>query len=248
MSSVPVISDAGDLCNEWDVTVSRQIKKIRSMPGENASDTGLSTQEEMDRSLRKILDKIGVEIFGRFSQLRELESRFGFLFNAESLANQLDLQNHEQFTELRNKCTHLAQQCSKYLNGLELYPDYKDIIISLKGEKQNWEKFEFFLKELLKYISSMGLEEYKTLARALQILLTFLVSVASCERSFSKMKLIKSYLLSTVSQDRFTKLSIFSIENEVASSINFSMLSKILQPLSQGKFNFKFLTSIIYEN
>jgi hypothetical protein len=93
------ISDAAALCNEWGVTVSRQIKKIRSMLGENAFGAGLSTQEEMHRSLREILDKIGVEISERFSQLRELESRFGFLCSAESLVNQLDLQNHEQFTE-----------------------------------------------------------------------------------------------------------------------------------------------------
>jgi hypothetical protein len=87
-----------------------------------------------------MLDKIGIEISDRFSQLRELESRFGFLCNAESLVNQLDLQNHEQFTELQNNCTHLAQQYSKDLNGLEMYQDYKDIIISLKRAKQNGKK------------------------------------------------------------------------------------------------------------
>jgi hypothetical protein len=78
------------------------------MPGENASDAGVSTQEEMHLALREILDKIGVEISDRFSQLRELESRFGLLCNAGSVVNQLDLHNHEQFTELQNKCTHLA--------------------------------------------------------------------------------------------------------------------------------------------
>jgi hypothetical protein len=54
------------------------------------------------------------------------------------------------------------------------------------GEK----KLEFSPKGLLKYISPMGLEAYKTLATALQILLTLPVSVASCERYFSKMNLI----------------------------------------------------------
>jgi hypothetical protein len=160
-------SDAEDLCNDWGVTMSRRIKKIRFMPGENASDAGLSAQKAIQRSLREILDKIGVEISDRFSQLRELGSRFGFLCNAESLVNQLDLQNHEQFTELRNKCTHLAQQYSKDLNGLELYQDYKDIIISLKRAKQNGKKLDFSPKELIKYISSMALEAYRTLAIAL---------------------------------------------------------------------------------
>jgi hypothetical protein len=52
------ISDAEDLCNEWGVTVSRRIKYICSIPGENASVAELSTQEEMYRSLREILDEI----------------------------------------------------------------------------------------------------------------------------------------------------------------------------------------------
>jgi hypothetical protein len=55
------------------------------MPGENASDAGLGTQEEMHHSLREIMDKIGVEIFYHFLQLRESESSLGFLCNAESL-------------------------------------------------------------------------------------------------------------------------------------------------------------------
>jgi hypothetical protein len=54
----------------------------------------------MHRSVREILDTIGVEIYDRFSQFQELESCFGFLRNAESLVNQLDHQNHEQCTEL----------------------------------------------------------------------------------------------------------------------------------------------------
>jgi uncharacterized protein YfcZ (UPF0381/DUF406 family) len=39
----------------------------------------------MHRSLREIMNKIEVELSDRFSQQRELESRFGFLCNAESL-------------------------------------------------------------------------------------------------------------------------------------------------------------------
>jgi hypothetical protein len=164
----------------------------------------------MHSSLREILDKVGVEISDRFSQLLELESRFGFLCNAESVVNQLVLQIHEQFTEPRNKCTHLAQQYLKDLNGSELYQNYKDII-SLKRAIENVEKLDFSPKGLLKYISSKELEAYETLATDLQILFALPVSVASCKRSFSKIKLIKSYLRSTVSQDRFTTLLFFQL-------------------------------------
>jgi hypothetical protein len=71
--------------------------------------------------------------------LQELESCFGFLCNAESLVNQLHLQNREQFIELQNECTHSAHQYSKDLNGLKIYEDYDDITISLKTAKENEE-------------------------------------------------------------------------------------------------------------
>ena len=47
---------------------------------------------------------------------------------------------------------------------------------------------------------------------ALRILLTMAVTVASAERSFSKLKLIKNYLRSTMSQERLTNLATISIE------------------------------------
>jgi hypothetical protein len=45
-------------------------------------------------------------------------------------------------------------------------------------QRQNGGKLDFPPKGQLKYISSMGLEAYETLAIALQILMTFPVSVA----------------------------------------------------------------------
>jgi hypothetical protein len=42
------------------------------MPDENACDAELNTRKEMHRSLKELLDKIGVEISDSFSHLREL--------------------------------------------------------------------------------------------------------------------------------------------------------------------------------
>ena len=49
-------------------------------------------------------------------------------------------------------------------------------------------------------------------------MLTIAFSIASCERSFSKLKLIKTYLRSSMSQERLTNLAIISIEKEFLSS------------------------------
>jgi hypothetical protein len=57
---------------------------------------------------------------------------------------------------------------------------------------------------------------------ALRILLTIPVTVASGERSFSKLKLIKTYSRSTMAQDRLVGLALLSIGNDIASCLNYS--------------------------
>ena len=48
--------------------------------------------------------------------------------------------------------------------------------------------------------------------------------VTNCtgERSFSKLKLILSYLRNTMGQDRLSKLALLSIENKILNSIDMS--------------------------
>ena len=59
---------------------------------------------------------------------------------------------------------------------------------------------------------------------AYRILLTIPVMVASVERSFSKLKLIKSYLRSTMSQERLSGLAILSIEKEMLEELKYKNL------------------------
>lgn len=56
---------------------------------------------------------------------------------------------------------------------------------------------------------------------AYRILLTIPVSVASGERSFSKLKIIKNYLRNTMGQERLSNLAIISIESEQAQLVNY---------------------------
>ena len=56
------------------------------------------------------------------------------------------------------------------------------------------------------------------------ILLTVSISVAGCERSFSKMKLIMTYLRSTMTEGRLTNLAILSIERETVEQVDFTKL------------------------
>ena len=77
--------------------------------------------------------------------------------------------------------------------------------------------------ELLTYLSQNEIcELYPNLWVALRIACTFPVTVASAERSFSKLKLIKSYLRSSMAQDRLSGLAVMSIENNVVHQISYS--------------------------
>ena len=56
---------------------------------------------------------------------------------------------------------------------------------------------------------------YPNVSIAYRILLTMPVTVASAERSFSKLKLLKSYLRSSMSQERLDDLAILCIEKNM---------------------------------
>jgi len=55
-------------------------------------------------------------------------------------------------------------------------------------------------------------------------MLTIRVSIGSIEMSFSKLKLIKSYLRSAMSQQRLNGLTLLSIEKDILNEINYDNL------------------------
>lgn len=76
-------------------------------------------------------------------------------------------------------------------------------------------------QDVLAFIAEWDfLESLPTLPLSLQLFPTMCVSVASCERSFSKLKLI-NYLRSTVGQSRLSDLAVLSIESDFAKDIDF---------------------------
>ena len=56
---------------------------------------------------------------------------------------------------------------------------------------------------------------------AYRVLLTIRVTVASVERSFSKLKLLKSYLRSTMTQQRLNDLATIALESGLLEKIDY---------------------------
>ena len=80
------------------------------------------------------------------------------------------------------------------------------------------------IAECLKEVSILD-AAFPILKKLMHIALTIVVSTASCERSFSSLKRIKSYLRSTMTEQRLVDLATLSIEKDLARNID---LDKVL--------------------
>jgi len=79
------------------------------------------------------------------------------------------------------------------------------------------------LIELLRFLHLNRLQEvFPNVSIVLRIVLTIPVTVASGERSFLKLKLIKTYLRASMKQDRLNGLAMLYIEKDVASELDYS--------------------------
>ena len=118
-------------------------------------------------------------------------------------------------------------QCAQFLEPAQLQPlidCYSLDCESLKMEsvlakrtlaEKTMESVAYVFKEL-----SPLKEAFPTLLRLLQIALTICESSASCERSFSALKRIKTYLRSTMHEERLINLAVLSVERDISQTLN----------------------------
>jgi hypothetical protein len=215
-------------CEEWGIEIERRVRRRRRMPGELARDAGLTTEQEVSRVLNSILDRLVSEMTDRFSRLRDLNTKFGFLLDTKSLLLQHEVPDDagDKDGELRSQCLHFGETYSSDVNGNELLQEVFDCRLLIKQRQQKGSDFKqpTTPEELVKFIVSYGDDIFPNMKIALQMLLTVSVSTASCERSFSKMKLILTYLRASMSQSRLNDLALLSIEKETLHSIDFTSI------------------------
>ncbi|EOA18961.1 hypothetical protein CARUB_v10007596mg [Capsella rubella] len=161
----------------------------------------------------KIVDQGLVSLETRFDQLQGYEKTFGFLFDL----TKLQLANDD---ELMVSCTNLEVFLKHDMHS-DL--DGNDLFLELKLFKEVLSKEMKKAIEVLNFLKNMK-SCYPNTWTAYRIMMTIPVSVASAERNFSKLKLIKSYLRSTMAQERLNGLSIISIERRMAEKLDFKDL------------------------
>ena len=163
--------------------------------------------------MKSVLDRLQQEISTEFTRLRDLNSKFGFLLDGENLLNKDNDENG-----LEKNCKNLGEFYNTDFNGTELYVEICDCKMLLFSRKEVEPKTPL---ELLTFIISYGEDVFPNLRVALQILLTISVSITICEGSFSKLKLIFTYLRSTMGQDRLSDLIFLSVKREKFEMIDF---------------------------
>jgi hypothetical protein len=157
--------------------------------------------------MSSVLDKIATEMNDRFQQLIQLNNNFGFVMDVKSL---MDATSDQQM--LAKGCADLQNAYPSDIRGSELLTEIEDCR-ALIAMRQSSSGDSYCSPEtplqLLKFIVSFGGSDvFPNIRIALQLLLTIAVSVATCERLFSKLKLIVNYLRSRMSENHLMKLDV----------------------------------------
>ena len=189
------ISYAKDICTRLDISTDpprcgrRRIDTTASNSEETYLPYEAQVRAEMSRSAQKVIEEMTL----RFQRFHEIATKFAFLEPQHLLAEKFDfVVEHDdidsrEFLIERERLRHFCAVAAAEASETEPSKPY-DLL-------------DFIVKHEL-------VESVPNIVILLRIFLTIAVSVASCERSFSKLKLIKTHLRSTMTTSRLTNLAI----------------------------------------
>ncbi|XP_071679668.1 uncharacterized protein [Lolium perenne] len=154
-----------------------------------------------------MVDVAKVSLENRFEELKVFKNIFGFLLNSKNLKSLNDI-------DLRKCCEKFVETFSQ--SDVEL----DDLFSELRLLQMTLPKSDVPLRamEIFEFVRDIAC--FPNILISYRILFTVPVTVASAERSFSKLKLLKNYLRSSMSQERLTGLATLCIEKDKLDEIN----------------------------
>ncbi|AEC06008.1 hAT family dimerization domain-containing protein [Arabidopsis thaliana] len=205
----PKTRKAMDIEAEFPVKKKKIIRRKKHFDHGNMK---LSTEEDFRINyFLTLIDQALISLESRFEQFQRYEQTFGFLFDLQKLTYANDENLMASCVNLESSLKHGEHSD---IDGADLFMELKVLREVLPNEVTKPIKVLDFLKRVEGCYPNTWI--------SFRILLTILVSVASAERSFSKLKLIKNYLRSTMSQDRLNGLAILSIERAMLEKIDYA--------------------------
>lgn len=229
------LAESVELPLEFRQFQEKKLRRRKRMFSYETKDQPLDDPKEAYRiqCFNLVLDQAIQSMECRFEQLKSHVKLFGFLNNFQSI-QKAEIRKHTADLEAALTDTTIKQSTDEEV----VTEKTKDVDGYLLAEEL--EALKTFLPSSI--IKPHALFEYLVVNNrftafpnvfiALRIYLTMPVTVASGERSFSKLKLIKTYLRSTISQERLNNLAMISIENDIAKTID---LENILRDFANKK-------------
>lgn len=199
---------AKEICEQMDTEAVLKEKRLRStkmhFAYEAADEPQIDAMKRLEVSFfNTVVDCSIQSLEDRFQSLGEFKDNFGVLLSF----SQLDAQTR------RDQCKILGD---KLTCGEEADVDWSALAAEMESLSE-LPQAKMTTFDLLTYLSQNKIcELYPNLWVALRIACTLPVTVASAEQSFSKLKLIKNYVRSSIAQERLSGLALISINNKIA--------------------------------
>ena len=226
--------EAEEVAKTWNIDphmVKKRTRVVKRFHDELAVDESISDPlyKFKIEIYNNALDIMISQINERFISMKSICKNFSFL-SPESLLNYSDEQLSTDAINLSNKYdTDISSSI-----GIE--------IISFK----NLIKDDLLKNKEIKYIEHLAnylfvdhyilISSFPNLSTAYLLFLTLPVTSVTAERSFSKLKLIKTYLRSTMSQLRLSGLALLSIENKIARALNLEDIIDDFMKIKERRF------------
>nr|XP_055031053.1 zinc finger MYM-type protein 1-like [Misgurnus anguillicaudatus] len=215
-------TEAREIAEKLEVEMSwpevRQRRKAKQFDYEGTEQTQSTAEELFERQFfLPLIDTALVTVKDRFSKMEIFYELYGFLYSLDTMKS----------TEKEGKLDECCQRLEQKMDDI----DAQDLQLEVKGAVRSFPTHISSPLEMLDHIYKENiLDIYPNLSIALRLLLTLPVTVASSERSFSSLKLIKTYLRTTMSQDRLSALAVISIEQEVTKAVDMeSMIARFAE-------------------
>ena len=205
------LSDGVELCETWGIPLNtHRVRRLKRLDRDESSDSPLTAQEELRRLLLESLDVLRGKLVDRNRRLSELVEQLGpfcqpaVLFSATNEA--------------------LGELVDRFMTRFPADVDsvvLRHELVSLVPLMRNHPKPPRTGEELLQYLANFDEDVCPNLRSAIRVLLTLGASIAGCERSFSKLKLIPNYLRTTMTQERLDSLALLSIEKKMTKALSY---------------------------
>lgn len=202
--------EAAEMCTK--IEIEPEFTGVHKRP---ANRQHVVSNEQFEREVFSYIIKVAMDsLSDRFEALKNHSELFSFLYDFEQYEkNRL---NGELMKSCKNLEVALSHNDKSDIEADELFAEFSVISTILKTISIT------HALDILNAIMQRNMENVvPNFVIALRILLTTPVSVASGERSFSKLKIIKNYLRNSMNMERLNDLTLISIEHEVAESINY---------------------------